>query len=127
MTVRQATYNVLNVAPITTQLPGGLKAAGSLTGKVALRPFAVYRIQEASPQLRGDDATARRQNILQVWVYDEPGSYARIEDILRLVEAQLVQATTIRCVWIGDSGELPDEEQKAIVKNSSYAIREVVA
>lgn len=125
MTVRQAAYDVLNVAPVTTQLPGGLVAGGSLTGKVALRPFAVYRVQEATPVLRGDDGTERRQNVLQVWVYDEPGSYARIEAILRTIETQLVQATTLRAIWLSDSAELPDEDQKAIVKNSSYVVREI--
>lgn len=124
MTTRQAVWNALNVPELTDQLPGGLRAGGSLTGPPTKRPFAVYRMNVTNPSLRGDDDVEARDETVEVWVHDDPGSYVRIEAILETVEALLKASAALRCRYNAESAELADDEMKTIVKNISLTCSE---
>lgn len=126
MSVRQKVYNTLNVSALLTVAPGGVKAAGSLTGPAPVRPFVIYRVQDETPGLRGDDDVPAKTTNVQIWVYDDPGTFTRIEAALEIVEELMRSASGLRCTWQGRSGELPDDEQKAITKNVSYGVGEIL-
>lgn len=125
MSVRQKTHTALNVPTLTNLLPGGLHAGGSLTGPPSARPWAVYRVQNINPALRGDDNTQAKDTVLEVWVYDDPGTFTRIEAALDVVEVLIVGSAELRCRYIGTSNELPDDELKAIFKNISFQVGEL--
>lgn len=67
---------------------------------------------------------------LQVWVYDEPGDYTKIDTIVRRIRALMGEVvaqpvagghiSSIR--WTGDSPDLYDTVYKAIVRNTSYEV-----
>jgi hypothetical protein len=128
VTVRDEVYAVANHASVTSLAPGGLMSGGSLTGIVTVRPYIVYRVQDENPALRGDDETdvATRTQV-HFWVYDEPGSYKRIETVIAAIKARMKAATTIRAMWLNTSQELPDDEQKAIVKYVTFEVGDLVA
>jgi hypothetical protein len=65
---------------------------------------------------------------LEIWFYDEPGSYLRIDAALKSFRNYLV-AITHRVVgsehiaqidWTGDSPDLPAEEYGGITRSSSF-------
>lgn len=122
MTVRTSVYGVLNVTPLTSLAPGGLHSAAALVGAVPTRPYVVYRMQDELPTLNGDDRNERSTTIVQVWAYDDPGSYVKIEAILKVVRGLFENAAGLRARWAGDSVELADDEQKAITKNASFEV-----
>lgn len=129
MSVRQRIYDGLNGhAPLTALLAegaaGGVKAGGSLTGREDQRPFLVYRIQEQYSAVRGDDEPQVLHTNVEIWVYDEPGSFTRIEQIMGVILALVPTIPNLKAVFNGVSGELPDEEMKAITKNVVYACTE---
>ena len=86
-------------------------------------PFIVhrYRITAATPSIRGMPG-------LEVWFYDEPGSYVRIDKALKDFRNYLVAVTDRRAGsehiaqidWTGDSPDLPAEEYRGITRSSSF-------
>jgi hypothetical protein len=86
----------------------------------------IYRLQSKQPILRDDERAVTTFDGLEVWVYDEPGSYDRIEELLEEIrvelEGQISVPGAIACSWQGDSVELSDDQMKAIVKNSTYRL-----
>jgi hypothetical protein len=126
MSVRQNVYNVLNDVSVTSLIPGGIHAAGSLTGSEFPRPFLAYRVGAEVPALRGDDFEEATETTVQVWVYDKPGSYKTIEQVLEAVRARFRVTVALRSRWLGDSDEFADDEQKAILKYGTFACAERV-
>ena len=129
MSVRQHVYNVLNEASVTALLAsgaGGIHAGASLTGSEFPRPFLVYRVGLEVSVLRGDDGDQRAEINVSVWAYDKPGSYKTIEQILEAVRARFAAVETLRSRWLGNSEELADDEQKAILKYGTFACSERV-
>lgn len=128
MTVRQRIYDgLIGHAPLTSLLAegvGGVKAGSSLTGRESERPFVIYRCQEVFSALRGDDEPQVLHTNVEIWVYDEPGSFSLIEDILVVTMALVPTIPNLRAEFRGLSGELPDDEMKAITKNVVYACTE---
>ena len=125
MSVRTKVYDGLTTyAPLTALLAegaNGVKAGGSIIGRIDLRPFLIYRCQEVRPVLRGDDFVHVDHTNVEVWAYDEPGSFTRIEDILRVIVAHVPTIVGLKAEYRGMSGELPDDDQKAITKNVVFA------
>jgi hypothetical protein len=86
-------------------------------------PFIVhrYRITDAS-------ASGRGRNGLEVWFYDAPGSYLRIDKALKDFRNYLVAVTDRRASsehiaqieWTGDSPDLPAEEYGGITRSGSF-------
>lgn len=99
-------------------------SAGSLEARQATRPFIVIRLGFSSPELNEADAPEITNTFSTIWVHDEPGSYKRIDTALTAIRTALVGqvSTAIACLWQGDSGELADQEQGTIVRNSSYRL-----
>lgn len=127
MSVRQHVYNTINDITVTALAIGGIHAGGSLEGSEYPRPYVVYRVQTASPDLRGDDADVAIATSVEVWAYDDPGSYKNIENILDAIKARFAAGTALRSRWTGDSTELGDDEQKAILKYATFAVAERTA
>jgi len=87
-------------------------------------PFLVHRLTFAGPTPSG-----RGRPGLEVWVYDEPGSYLRIDRLLLAVRARLRPgphtlddgSEHIAVVdWTNDSADLPAEEFHGITRMSAY-------
>lgn len=101
-------------------------AGGSLTGAPASRPFIIYRLQGTDPLLRDDMDAVSSSTFAEVWVYDEPGSYDRIDAILTDVVASLSGAVAspgaVACQWQGNSPELSDDDLKAITRNATFRL-----
>lgn len=87
-------------------------------------PFLIHKltITAATPSRRGKPG-------LEVWVYDEPGSYLRIDAILRAVRNRLAPgphtltdgSEHIAVVdWTNDSPDLPAEEFHGITRMCAF-------
>ena len=91
-----------------------------------VKPYIVYRLQSTTPALKDDSKPVRQTTIAEVWAYDDAGAYDRIDDILAEVRANLVGQVSepgkTCCEWSGDSGELADDEMKAITRNSTFLL-----
>jgi hypothetical protein len=101
-------------------------SGGSLTVPPASKPYIVYRLQATTPNLKDASVAVRQTTIAEVWAYDDPGAYDRIDSILADVRARLVgpvaEVGKVCCEWSGDSGELSDDEMKAITRNSTFLL-----
>jgi len=130
MSVRQNVYDILNHASVTALLAGGaagIHAGSSLEGAPYPFPYLIYRVQDSAPDLRGDDGDVQSATRLEIWVYDTPGTYKTIENVLAAAKARFPHSVALRSRWTGDSVELADDEMKAIVKYGTYAVAERVA
>jgi hypothetical protein len=88
-------------------------------------PFIVhrYRITVPTPSGRGMPG-------LEVWFYDEPGSYLRIDKALKDFRNYLVAVSDRRSggehisqiEWAGDSPDLPAEEYGGITRSASFNV-----
>ena len=103
-----------------------VRAGGSITEPPEGFPFIVYRLQDKTARLKDDMLPVRTQQFCEVWVYDEPGSYDRIDTIIQLLRDELcgvvAQPGKVACEWSGDSGELADDAWKAIVRNTTFQL-----
>lgn len=101
-------------------------AGGSLTGSPTDRPFIVYRIGSEIPRLRDGFTAVTSSRTAEVWVYDDSGSYDRIDTILDEVKALLpgpvASLGATACEWISNGGEIADDEIKALCKVGSYQL-----
>lgn len=122
MSVRSKLFSAVNISSVLTKAPGGIHAGGSLTGAPVTRPFIVYRVQVEDPALRGDDGDEATRTTAEFWVYDDPGTYTRVEDVLATLKTVLASVTSLRCTWLGTSPELSDDQMKAIVKYATFQI-----
>jgi len=86
------------------------------------KPFMVIQISSKEPEFRDGDAPLNHRQILNVWVYDEPGSYKRIDTALGLVRDALVGRDDRICVWTGDSGDLADDTYGAITRYATFQL-----
>jgi hypothetical protein len=96
---------------------------GSVVDDQPAFPFIVHRFRIGAPTPSGKAMPG-----LEVWFYDEPGSYLRIDKAAKDFRNYLV-AVTHRVVgsehiaqieWTGDSPDLPAEEYGGITRSSSF-------
>lgn len=116
-------YARLDAPELTAIVPRGSHfGAGSIDENVEPRPFIVIK---AGAELRGPFPGVS-ENFATIWVHDEPGSYTRIDDALKVIRAVLEGAVTdlggVACRWQGDSAELADEFFGTITRNTSYRL-----
>ena len=123
MSWRQWLFAKLNgTLSLTAIVPADrVMAAGALTGSPPVRPFVLYRMGGDTTRMQDADVPLLADNVVQVWVYDDPGSYARIEQYLdemrKRLPGQVIGVPNAHaCVWGGTSGELADDEFKCAVK-----------
>ena len=101
-----------------------LHAAGSLQYPPSERPFLVIRT--GNEQVSPGNISGTYQNA-EIWVHDEPGSYQRIDLILKRLQKLLVgqvvgYENAVAIDWVGDSGELADDLYGTITKVGSYRL-----
>lgn len=84
-------------------------------------PFLVYRLSVETPRI----ALARNAP-LQVWVHDDAGDYARIDNILNRVKEVLTsQSHTdnfLEARWLDNSEDLYDDGTKTITRYARFTI-----
>lgn len=127
MSWRNWIYGKLTTAPIDALVaPASVFAGGSITVAPETKPFVIYRIGANAPRLRDGGSPVATARFAEVWVYDDPGAYDRIDSILGTIRGQLVgpvpEPDKTCCEWIGDSGELADDALGAITRNSVFQL-----
>jgi hypothetical protein len=125
MNWRPWVYGQLQATMTTLTLPPtSVFAGGALTEVPSVYPYMIYRVQGEQPRIKDDGQSVRSQQPLEVWVYDQTGSYDRIDAMLRAVRLLLTgpvsEVGAIACEWLSDGPELFDDELKALVKVGSY-------
>jgi hypothetical protein len=104
--------------------PASVFAGGALSVPPDEHPFMIYRVQGSVPRIKDGFDTLREASTLEVWIYDRPGSYDRIDLIAGTCKIMLPGPVTeeggLACEWIGSGGELADDELKSILKVSSF-------
>lgn len=106
--------------------PLSVFAGGALTVPPESHPFMIYRVQGSVPRIKDGFDTIRESTSLEVWIYDKPGSYDRIDSIASACKTMLPGPVTevggVACEWVGSGGELADDELKSILKVSSFSL-----
>lgn len=120
-----------------TELGGRVYQSGALGhGGVPAKPdwpFALFREMEVVPHRAVQSTSRSARHDYQFYIYDERGSYARIERLLGELRETLlsqegqrspggVQCTGVE--WFGTSGDLVNEELNS---NTRYVIVRITA
>jgi hypothetical protein len=103
-----------------------------------VRPLIVLRWQASNPgfiTVQGGSALSNwpiNQKIVQVWVHDNPGDYARIDESLNRLRAILTSVEGVNVgspnewihaiVWEGDSDDLSDDMLRTITRNAQFRL-----
>lgn len=132
--MREIVFDVLtHDTPLLAVIPAGrFKELGSLQSPpdLAQGPWAGIKMVPLAPgvgpvQLQG----------VEVWVYDQPGSYEVIDQVNRLIRTALLAAaprsftgSDLRRIWLnsvefqGESGDLFDDQWRAAVRNQFFRL-----
>lgn len=122
---------LVSASAVTTLVPvPSIMAAGSLEGSPKNRPFILIRVGDEIPEMRDGGIPVASSRSAAIWVYDEPGSYDLIDDILAAVRRTLTgplpsfsgYPSGITAEWSGDSIELADDMLSAITRNGTYRL-----
>lgn len=132
MTLRQYVYqlitgdDVLNGLGITTDSTFSTHTVDT----PQVRPLCILRWQATSPGIQSGDNSPINQQVLQVWVHDELGSYVRIDRALRRVRTLLTSLVGVNVgeatewlsavKWEGDSDDLSDDTMRTTTKNAQF-------
>lgn len=85
------------------------------------RPFIVIR--SGVTQRQPDQVDVNAQDVV-LWVYDGPGSYTRIDNVINAIKAALDGPVTdpngIAAQWSGDSVDLSDDAWGVVVRTSTF-------
>lgn len=90
------------------------------------RPFGIIKWGGSFPAFKLTGSTD-----VTIWLYDEPGSYVRInaaiERIKRLITSAVQvqgsdQMTLTMAQWSGDSEDLYDDIYKCVTRNSTFTV-----
>lgn len=108
---------LLEVVPI-----GSMYGAGSVGDRPENKPFIIIRL---SPSTRVNSFWSD-SNVV-VWVHDDPGDYARIDQVIDLCRRALDKKIPGRpggivAEWTGDSADLADDGYGTITRNTSYRL-----
>lgn len=106
-----------------TNYPASKVFQGSVVNDQPEFPFLVHRYRITVPT-----ASNRGMPGLEVWIYDAPGSYLRIDAGLKAVRDYLLGINDRRVgnehisqiEWTGDSPDLPAEEYRGIARTGSF-------
>lgn len=135
--MRALVYGSVNGIPAIQEDCGGrFYASGSLgigdTPANPERPYCLF-IELPSVPFQEVRKTARATNrFFQVFVYDDRGDYARIDNILAAVRETILglvlqedASTGARCIesiWTGDSQDLTDDQHDTSYKFSLFQL-----
>lgn len=126
---RKLAFTALKSSPVNDLTEGRIFEASAIN-KQKKRPLVGLRMHTEFPVGR---RTGSRQ-YLQVWAYDTPGDYLRIDEILKhardAIEAIPHQEDFLEAVWIETGVDLRDDAMEAITRYSrfqfTYARREAL-
>jgi len=126
--MRAATFTLLSTDAQLLSL--GMTAASFLGTSAAdspeMRPWAIIKWGQSTPAFGLTGETA-----LEVWYYDEPGSYVRINKLIERTKSLLQDAVHVQgsdgdeltaARWAGDSPELYDDVFKCITRYTSFTV-----
>lgn len=107
---------------VTSEVPvERIFGAGAIQGRPEA-PFIQLRLNPVAPVR----AVPARSTELLVYAHDDPGSYLRVDRILKAareaLEADVTDATGIAAEWQGDSPDLADDGYDTITRNSSFRL-----
>lgn len=128
MDIRKWLYDrITTSSPIITVVPAArVLGAGSAEGAVLVKPFIMIKMGSVLPELEGDDGADVVGANVEIWVHDNPGSFARIDALLKLIKERLEGPIPtdggVACRWQGDSTELSDEGFGTITRYGSYKV-----
>lgn len=113
-----------NRASLTEILPATSHyGAGSLNVAPEVRPWLIIKMTDEDPV--PGMKMARFQGA-EIWVYDDPGSYSRIDVLLEEVRKALLDNRPVTdgmiAVWEGNSPELADDQFGAIGRFASFRL-----
>lgn len=114
--------------PLTTLVPAErIRGGGSLTNVPFDRPFILIRYMPSTIEIRDDGKPVSDKEVVQFWVYDEPGSYRTIVEALKVIQREIpgpVQDAQWQghVDWNGLGPELFDNELKAITRWGSATL-----
>lgn len=124
--MRQVVYDILNVAPITSLVPGGIHQRHTMTElpQIPSARFMVFGLRRSAPSRAKPGAKTG----VTVWVYDEGGDYTKIDETLAEVKNQLESAVgtptnkLILFQWAEDNQDDYDPGFQRIFKSASFTI-----
>ena len=111
-------------ATLTALVPASrIFASGSLEGRIILKPFIVVRVDDDVP---GPYPGAWRTTAT-LWCHDDPGSYLRLGAILSACRLALIGSASglsgaIAGQWLGNSGDLSDDDFGTIVRYITFSL-----
>jgi hypothetical protein len=123
MNWRRWIYDTLRAdAAVTTIVPqSSILGAGSITGRIDTKPFIIITKMPSIPTVKV--GTAYRLSV-RVWAHDVPGSYQRIDSVLRAAQTALSVVVAlpgaVRCEWQDSSQDLADDGFGTITRYSTF-------
>lgn len=124
--LRKWIYDSLSDSPeLTSIVSDRIYQATSLLEVPSVKPFIEYRLGTNFNVLSGDDNPTAISQPLQIFVHDNPGDFARIDSIHKLLKTILInssQGDLIRCTWLEDGEDLRDDEMFTIFRYSRYQL-----
>lgn len=124
---REWLYSTLSThVPLTAYVGDNIIQTGSELEAPAHKPFLIYRLGVQSPSLRGDDATTKRIQPVQLFVHDTPGDYKRIDTILDILKSLLDtrgDSSIICCTWLEASEDMRDDVFQTITRYARLELR----
>jgi hypothetical protein len=94
-------------------------------------PYGAIRLSSQQPGVTARGVT--RQGRVEIWVYDERGTFTRIDEALRHIHAVMDNVVNAELIadggrlvrlsladWSQDSTELWDEQRRANARSSAY-------
>lgn len=113
----------IDALAVQTGVPAGqVLGAGSLDENIGTLPAIIIKTGVESP---GPFPGVTTQSAV-LWVHDAPGSYLRIDEIIKALKAldgQVVDSGGVACRWAGDSTELADDGFHTITRNTSFNLQ----
>ena len=110
----------------------GVVDSGVLSGDIDTpepRPFLNLKWGTTTPAPFGGTAF---QDVLTIWVHDEPNDYDRINRIIKRLRVLLPSLVGLvdteeldyvsQIAWTGDSQDLKDDGHRTVVRQTSYLI-----
>lgn len=126
--MRKTIMSILNDPTLTALVPGGWHQQGSLDAAPD-RVFGTYRLRGSVQSVTSRSLS--REVGLEVWVHDDPGSYLRIDNILKelerilkaVVHASAAEGESIsQTKFESRSPDLNDDGLRTICKMTSFTL-----
>lgn len=130
--MRKLVYDFLvGLEPATGIGSGSIFERSSLVdGRPATPPFLIYTLTTEAADVRMPATST-----MEIWVYDELGSYVRVDSILRAIRSAFVDMAVlartrtdgsvvrlIQADWLGTSADLNDDVFRCATRNATWRL-----